>query len=105
MRYVSLLSTLGTWYTANATMTSDTEHHRELRWRVVYQYFGLYLNVDVSTVIQRFEETGDVGKRKHPQGSGIARGGSGAEAPPLSSAPVGGVTVNLSLLSVSSLWI
>lgn len=52
----------------------------ELRWRMVYQYYGLKLryrqiaanlNVDVSTVcrvINRYEETGDVSKKGHPQG-------------------------------------
>ena len=52
----------------------------ELRWRMVYQCYGLKLtyrqiaknlNVDVSTVcrvINRYEESGDVSKRRHPQG-------------------------------------
>lgn len=52
----------------------------ELRWRMVYQSYGLNLsyrqiaanlNVDVSTVsrvINRYEETGDVSKKRHPHG-------------------------------------
>ncbi len=50
----------------------------ELRWRMVYQSYGLNLryrqiaanlNVDlsmVSRVISRYEETGDVSKKRHP---------------------------------------
>ena len=66
-------------------MTSAQPHRTssysdELRWRMVYQCYGLEfsyrqiaknLNVDVSTVCrvsQRFEQTGDVCKKKHPQG-------------------------------------
>ena len=52
----------------------------EIRWRMVYQYYGLELNyrqiamnlnIDVSTVcrvIQKFETTGNVSKKSHPQG-------------------------------------
>ena len=52
----------------------------ELRWRMVYQCYGLQLtyrqiarnlNVDVSTVcrvINRYQETGNVSKRRHPNG-------------------------------------
>ena len=44
---------------------------------MVYQCYGLKLtyrqiaknlNVNVSAVIKRYEETGDVGKKRHPQG-------------------------------------
>ena len=52
----------------------------EIRWRMVYQYFGLQLsfkkiaqnlNVDTATVfrlIKRFEASGDVSKKPHPNG-------------------------------------
>lgn len=65
---------------ASAQPNRTSPYSEELRWRIIYQCYGLgltyrhiatNLNVDVSTVcrtIQRFKVTGNVHKRAHPKG-------------------------------------
>ena len=65
---------------ASAQPQRTSPYSEELRWRVIYQVYGLSLtyrqiarnlNIDVSTVcriVRRFEETGNVSKRVHPRG-------------------------------------
>ena len=75
------VATLATYLERMSAQPHRTSpYSEELRWRVIYQFYGLSLgyrqiasnlNIDTSTVcrvIQRFEETGDVKKKTYPQG-------------------------------------
>ncbi len=74
-----MLSALASSNLHSTTMTS-AQPQNEIRWRMVYQYFGLQLsfkkiaqnlNVHTTTVfrlIKRFEASGDVSKKPHPNG-------------------------------------